>query len=827
VSPLADCFVLLAFAASALAGGATVTLDRSVKHQTFRGWSCNPHYLLGPAEQREQVIDDAVNMLGITRLRWQQPNGNRSTMRRWELENDNGDPDVADMSRFNTADADPFVRAYILPFKRRVEANGEPFELWLSPSFFRRGSTGDVPAFLLHSPGEYAEYATSFIRYLKEKHGVTTHHYAICNEAGNNNAFTPQVVVEMTKVLGRRLAALGLPARGQFSDGINAHVTWRYIQAGKDDPELWKYVDVLSYHWYGGKNQAAMAKIRDFALQKGLATAQSEFMHLTIDHLYDDLTIGGVSYWSIYGLGGPGRGQNYHFGLDGASFARGRQFWTLRQVMRYVRPGAVRIGATADDPALRVLAFERKGGTTVVLINTRPPHRQRKATVRGLPRGSYGTCASAGGKPYRELGVRAADATRSLAVAVPPNAVLTIYPHPGRNMPPVVTAWGAKPSFLKTPAGKATLSASAQDPELDRLSYSWTVKSQPKGGRAAIADPKAATTQVSGLTVPGRYAFDVAVSDGSSAVVRTVFLNVFQGNQPPMLFDVHNRIPVIVTLPQSTTMLRGGAFDLEGDKLAFRWSVVRQPEGSAVKLDTPDQPKCNLTNITAAGDIVLRLSATDGHHTVAQELTVPVYPPNRAPVIEAIEAKPAALAMPGGEVALSAVTSDPDGDTISHWWRVAAKPAGARPVFTKQGGRDTRVSGLTVPGFYAFTLTVVDRTKFARKGVTVAVRAKGAAAAATGMADPPAERSSDGSIIAQGTVAGVVTAKGRAWVEIRSASGKAARYIPRWLGGMPRDGGGPEKAMLAKIAALKAGQRVSVRWQVDRHLRVLELTPLP
>ena len=282
---LAPRIALLALAAAAGAGEATVTLDPKVKHQTIRGWSCNPHYLLGSAEQREQVIDDAVNMLGLTRMRWQQPNGNRSTMRRWELENDNGDPDVADLSKLNTADADKFIKAYVLPFKRRVEANGEPFELWLSPSFFKGGSTGDVPAFLLHSPGEYAEYATSFIRYLKDKYDVTTHHYAICNEAGNNNVFSPQVVIEMTKVLGARMKALGLPAKGQFSDGINANVTWRYIQAGKDDAELWRHVDVLSYHWYGGKNQPAMARIRDFARQKGLSTAQSEFMHLRIDHL--------------------------------------------------------------------------------------------------------------------------------------------------------------------------------------------------------------------------------------------------------------------------------------------------------------------------------------------------------------------------------------------------------------------------------------------------------------------------------------------------------------------------------------------------------------
>lgn len=814
-------------AAPGRAGEVTVTVSPAVKHQTIRGWSCNPHYLGGSAEQREQVIDDAVNLLGLTRVRWQQPNGNRSTMRRWELENDNGDPDTADLAKLNTADADRFIKAYVLPFKRRVEVNGEPFELWLSPSFFKGGSTGDVPAFLLRSPGEYAEYATSFIRYLEDKYAVTTHHYAICNEAGNNNVFSPRVVIEMTKVLGERMAALGLPTKGQFSDGINANVTWRYILAGKDDAELWKHVDVLSYHWYGGKNQPAMARIRDFARQKGLSTAQSEFMRLKIDHLYDDLTIGSVSYWSIYSLGGLGpRGQNYYLRLDNTSFRRGRQFWTLRQVLRYVRPGAVRIEATSEDAALRVLAFDHRGRTTVVLINTTPPHQPRNVTVQGLPKGNYGVCASTGGKPYRELGVKAADPGGGLPVAVPPNAVLSIYPHPGVNMRPTVTAWEGKPTFLKTPASRITLSAAAQDPELNPLSYSWTVKSQPRDGRVAIDDPEAAVTSVSGLTVPGRYAFEVTVSDGTNAVIRTVLVNVLEGNQPPMLLDVHNRIPVLVTLPHDNTLLIGGAFDLEGDKLSFRWSVVRQPDGSAAKLETPTQQKCRLTNITVAGDIVVRFEASDGHHTVAEELAVPVHPANAPPAIETVKATPATLTPPTATTALSATTRDPDGDTISHWWRVTARPAGASPVFAKQGGRDTEVRGLSIPGIYTFTLTVVDRTKFAQKNATVVVHPKGGPPPAT-EGDPPAERAKDGSTIARGTVTGTVTRKGKAWLEVRSASGKTTRYLPHWRGGMPRDGGGSDPATVRAIAQVQVGQRVSIRWTVDHHVRIESIQPTP
>ena len=717
------------------AADVTVTIDPSVEHQTIRGWSCNPYYPGASQRQFDQVLDDAVNELGLTRLRWQQPNGNRSRMKRWEWLNDNGDPDEADYSKLNAAPADEHVAKYVLPFKKLVEANGDPFELWLSPSFFNGGSTGPVPAWLLRSPGEYAEHATSFILYLKNKYGIETAHYAICNEAGNNNAFSPAVVIEMTKVLGARMQALGLPTHGQFSDGINTGTTWRYIQAGANDPELWKYVDVLSYHWYG-RDRTTMAKIRDFALARGMDTAQSEFMHLTINHLYDDLTIGGVSYWSIYGLGGPGRGgQNYFFRLNGTSFSRGRQFWNFRQVMHYVRPGAVRIEAKSDVAALRALAFRHGDRITTVLINKAPfqPRGAPRAatppdcavTLRGLPPGRYGTCSTVRDRQYRELGVITVAADGTATLPVPSDAVLTVYPHPGGNLPPTVTYWGAKPGYLKVPASEVALSTSAQDPELDQLSWAWAVTARPEGAEVALTNPRAPATRATGLTAPGEYVFTVAVADGANTVRREVAVNVFRGNRPPRLMDVHNRIPVIVTLPQSETNLRGGAFDLEGDRLSYQWSVTRTPDGAAPTLETPAKQACKVTNLTVPGDYVFRLTTTDGPNTVWEELTVPVYPVNAAPVIQKASAEPAALTLPRSDVALSAVTSDPGGDVLTHWWRVRRAPAGAKLLFGKQGGRDTVVTGLTVAGRYVFSLTVIDRTKSATRDVTVVVNAEG------------------------------------------------------------------------------------------------------
>jgi hypothetical protein len=204
----------------------TVTLDPSVEHQTVLGWgasSWSPPWTT--AELREEVIREAVNDLGLTRLRLEGPSGNRSNDRRWEWLNDNGDPENIDWTAFNTARLDERTTETVTPYKEQVEANGESFNCYVSPSLFDGGSSGESPPWLLHNPGEYAEFAAAFPLRLKNVHGIEADYYCILNEAGNNNPFTAAVVGRMIKALGPRLEALRLRTKIQFPECVNANTT--------------------------------------------------------------------------------------------------------------------------------------------------------------------------------------------------------------------------------------------------------------------------------------------------------------------------------------------------------------------------------------------------------------------------------------------------------------------------------------------------------------------------------------------------------------------------------------------------------------------------
>jgi hypothetical protein len=601
-----------------------VSVDPSVTYQTILGWGKTTPWLPADPMLRGQCIERAVNDLGINRLRFEGLCGNGTQRRSWEWLNDNDDPFTIDWSRFNTQALDERAAAWLVPWKEAVEARGEKFDLYVSPSFFRGGSSGDVPSWLLNDPDEYAEWALALLLRLRDVHGITADYYSICNEAGNDNAFSPRVVGTMIKALMPRLRRAGFATTVQFPESINVGTAMRYINALRDDPEVWRWIGLIAYHWYGTKPEQ-LPELRDFAWGRGLPTAQTEFMHLTIDHLYDDLVLGGTSYWEIYGLATP----DYKAALSHISsttFRGGDWYWRFRQVSRYVRPGAVRIGCTSAEPGLRCLAFAHQGRTTVVLINTTPPHTAREVTIAGLAPGIYGVSRCVNRHPYEELGVREAGPDGRLTVTAVADSVLTVYPRSRVNAPPVVTEWRSQPDFVELPTPNVRLLCSATDPELEDLSYSWRVVDRPDGTAAELHDAGERVAAVSGITQPGDYVFEVAVSDGNSVVTRRILMKAFAGNQAPVPMDVHNRIPVWVTVRDGGTLLRAGAWDVEDDPVTYRWSVASGPPGAAPVLEKPAEQACEVTGLTVPGDYVFRLAVSDPTHTVTVDHTVPVYP---------------------------------------------------------------------------------------------------------------------------------------------------------------------------------------------------------
>lgn len=98
-------------------------------------------------------------------------------------------------------------------------------------------------------------------------------------------------------------------------------------------------------------------------------------------------------------------------------------------------------------------------------------------------------------------------------------------------------------------------------------------------------------------------------------------------------------------------------------------------------------------------------------------------------------------------------------------------------------------------------------------------------AATAGAPTAPADDTKDEP--RQGTAAGVVTAKGDHWIEIKAdGEEKGRRYVPHWKGGLPKDGGGLDRDMLARLKATPLGARVRIEWVYAERLRIAKIDVL-
>lgn len=684
-----------------------IAIDTGTTYQTIGGWGCVnsiPNYLT--PEFRQELIREVVNEYGLNRLRVEIPAGNFTNRKRWEWLNDNNDPQSTDWSSLNLGALDDNLQSFVLPFVDLVRANGEPFDMYLSFSFYNDGSSGPPPAWLLNNPGEYAEFSLSLLQRLKYFYGIDPDYQCILNEAGYKNVFSLSVVREMIKALCPRMEAAGLDTKLQFPESVNVDTAYNnFILPTATDDELWSWVGAVSYHRYGGTDD--LANLASFAQSKGLPTAFTEHDSLTLDRMYEDLTVGGVSFWEVYGLGSEILLDNQHFNY----MERGNYYWRFRQIMRYVRPGAVRVRVTTDDTktTAKQLAWLHNGKTTLNFWSFTEP----SINISGLTPGTYGLCSARLTAAYVERGVKTVGPDGKLSLTgLDGSAVYTLYPRQAGNLPPVFTNFKPSVSHLVLPASSFTLSAAAQDPDLNALTYQWTVTKAPPGASVVLATPNAASCAASGLTVAGDYAFSVTVSDGTAQTQREVRMRVYASNPPPSFAELHNRIPVQLVLPgQTGTTLRSSMFNVDNDVLTYQWSIVSQPPGANAQFTTPTSSTTDATSMTVAGNYVFRLTVSDGTNVVSQDLTVPVYPVNATPTVSA-SANPTSLTLPVSSIQLTSTSSDADGDPLTHWWKLISAPAGASPQFSTQTAANTAVTGMILPGTYSFQHVVTDQFSF-------------------------------------------------------------------------------------------------------------------
>jgi RHS repeat-associated protein len=212
-----------------------------------------------------------------------------------------------------------------------------------------------------------------------------------------------------------------------------------------------------------------------------------------------------------------------------------------------------------------------------------------------------------------------------------------------------------------------------------------------------------------------------ATCDGTGAEPAGFYL-IGEGSLAPV-----NNAPLVDAGPDQAVPLPADAVPLDGSvaddgypsgTLAVTWSAVSGP--GTVTFADPDAEDTS-ASFGAPGAYTLRLVASDGQLTTADEVTVSVGPENHPPAVSA--GADQVLTLPETSVTLTGSVEDdglPPGGLITVLWSVVNGPG---PVTFSSPTSAVTTASFTVPGMYTLRLAASDSEASAADDVDVTLSA--------------------------------------------------------------------------------------------------------
>jgi K319L-like, PKD domain len=266
------------------------------------------------------------------------------------------------------------------------------------------------------------------------------------------------------------------------------------------------------------------------------------------------------------------------------------------------------------------------------------------------------------------------------------------------NSAPVANAGPDQTAFV---TNTVTLDGSAStDVDGNPVTYSWSLTTKPTGSSATLSNP---ITVNPTFVVDrfGTYVAQLIVNDGTvNSLPATVTISTL--NSAP----VANAGPDQIVHPDHTVTLDGSASsDVDGNSLAYSWSILTVPADSSVSSKSLSDPTAEKPTFVAdlVGTYIAQLIVNDGTvNSLPDTVTIIA---NDPPVANAGSDQSVLVGTP---FTLDGSGSyDPDGDSLTYSWTFISRPTGSTATLS---GVDT-LSPLFTPdqlGDYVIQLIVND-----------------------------------------------------------------------------------------------------------------------
>jgi MYXO-CTERM domain-containing protein len=461
---IASAATLSLLAAPARGEPVSVQIDQRTTYQTMTGWEVtarsweidkvNDAYDASWVQHAPEVVDRLVNELGINRVRLEITSGSENPVDFWaqfvagqisystykshsyDKVNDNADPFAKNPAGFQFGAFDFRVENVVLPMRDLLEAKGEKLFIALNYVDFNTGNQGSSSHAM--APEEYAELIQAHVDHLHDKYGLVADALELVLEPENTQHWGGSQLGQAAVAARNRAMSKGYDFEIIAPSTANPGNAVPYFDALAAVPGALDNLTTLSYHRYGSTD---FAQIRAKAEQHGIRTAMLEHIDGNVDQLLEDLTVAHASAWQKWGLATNALDNpHFYYQVDlsnptSPAIRMEADTALLAQYFRFVRLGAVRVGATSSSPAWSVVAFVNANGTSVVVVKT---DTAGEASLTGLTAGAYGVRTTDFALQATDLpDVTVGDGALDLPI---PAGVTTIY---GRFSDPGTGAGGA------------------------------------------------------------------------------------------------------------------------------------------------------------------------------------------------------------------------------------------------------------------------------------------------------------------------------------------------------------------------------------------------
>jgi O-glycosyl hydrolase len=620
-------------------GAATVTFNGGVTYQTIEGFGANINHRSWNNDELKPVIDGLVDQAGMTLFRVIYDKTD------WEGTNENTSPYVMNWNYYNQVYSSPeFQKMWGLTayLNQKGISNGVMFNFqgngpaWLGSPALKTGMEPEwaemVASLLIYARQANSlqfdlvgpdnemdqtvqgvnmtasQYVTALhdLSQLLDTNGMSDVRFDGPDLASTSTSFMSQMMAD--PVVMAKVAHFGVHS---YSDGGGGSAgVYSFIQSSAyPDRTFWVtefnvWCAACDSGVLGTYNWAFCEGTAEYLMQHLLNNASAGLVWEGYDSQYNYYSPLEWSFWGLFGVDNPNAAVK--------TYTARKNFYTLAQISKFVRPGAQRIGVNGSVSSLSpLLAFKHTGlgQVTIVGINSSSSAATLSGALASLPTVPYLELYYTSPTANLADGGSVAVNNGTFSATIPANCVFTLTGFTGVNVALANPANGAQFNAPATIPLAATATTTAGSIALVGF----------YNGATELGEDTSAPYAFTWNNVPmGNYALTAVAGDTVGNVGTSAVVNV----------TVVGPLAQIGVTPANATVAPGGqqqfsatGADLLGDTLvpqpAFVWSLSGGGTIDSTGLFTAGSPAGGPFNVTAAsggitGTASLSVAAVSG-----------------------------------------------------------------------------------------------------------------------------------------------------------------------------------------------------------------------